>query len=55
MRASSVIAYQNVVGENYEWFSEPSYTDVNGEYVITGLPTGNFVVGFFDASGVYVP
>jgi len=50
-----VVAYQNVVGDTYEWQSEPAWTDANGNYTITGLPSGDFTVGFFDTSGLYVP
>ncbi len=50
-----VVAYQNVVGESYEWQSEIVFTDVDGNYILTGLPSGNFVIGFYDTSGLYVP
>jgi outer membrane protein OmpA-like peptidoglycan-associated protein/5-hydroxyisourate hydrolase-like protein (transthyretin family) len=46
----SVIAYQNVVGEEYEWISQTFTTLADGSYVIQGLPTGSFVVSF-DAPG----
>ncbi len=49
-----VQAYKNVVGENYEWQSETVTTDADGYYSLVGLPTGDFVVGFYDTSGLYV-
>jgi len=51
----TVVAYQNVVGENYEWQSEAATTDSQGNYTLVGIPTGDFVVGFYDGSGLYVP
>ena len=48
----AIWAYQNVVGEEYEWFADPVYTDVDGNYDIAGLPSGDYVISF-DGAGQY--